>query len=224
MRVPSPARFTFSPAGLNLTSSLVRSALRPVLRAREVLDDGDKARFYALVWPHAPALTRTARFLIRDAAEAEDVVQETLLKAYRSLGSFRDGTDVQAWLMTILRNTRVDHIRRLNSTAGRSVSLHAIPVEPAAADPQPPEWMAEVGDPEEILQQFSDRHLIDALHRLPEEIRWTLLLVDVNGMDHQDAAHVMNVPAGTVKSRAFRGRAMLRAELKPYVKELGIKG
>ena len=178
-------------------------------------------RFYAVVWPHAAELARTARFLIRDAAEADDVVQEALLKAHRSLGSFRDGTDARAWLMTILRNARIDHVRR-RAHAAADVSLAALPAEPAdPACPDPiDEWLADADDPDALLQQFSDRHLIDALQRLPEEIRWTLLLVDVNGMDHADAARVMGVPVGTVKSRASRGRAMLRGELAPMAKEL----
>jgi RNA polymerase sigma-70 factor (ECF subfamily) len=69
--------------------------------------------------------------------------------------------------------------------------------------------------PEEMLEAFSDREIIAALQRLPEEIRWTLLLVDVQGMDHANAAEVLDVPVGTVKSRAHRGRNMLREILRP---------
>ncbi len=158
--------------------------------------------------------------LIRDQAEADDVVQETLLKAYRSLASFRDGTDAHAWLMTILRHARVDHIRHHQATSAHDVSLDAMLTEPVASEPEPDEWMIGAGDPDELLQQFSDRHLIAALQQLPEEIRWTLLLVDVNGMSQDEAAKIMSVPVGTVKSRAFRGRAMLRKELAPIAREL----
>ena len=181
---------------------------------------GNKARFYALVWPHAAALTRTARLLIADQDEADDVVQDTLLKAYRSLSSFREGTDAQAWLMTILRNTRVDHVRRHERTGGREVSLDVMVAEPAAAGPVPGEWAVDAGDLDALLEQFSDDYLIDALRQLPEEIRWTLLLVDVNRIDLRDAAEVMGVPVGTVKSRAFRGRAMLRALLAPAARDM----
>jgi RNA polymerase sigma-70 factor (ECF subfamily) len=178
------------------------------------------SRFDALVWPHAAALLRTARFLLRDPAEADDVAQETLVKAFKALDSFQEGTDVKAWLMTILRNTRIDHLRR-RATRGDEVSLDGLPFEPASAESAggqdaDPAW----DDPQALLQQFSDRHVIQALQRLPEEIRWTLLLVDVEGMDHADAAAVLGVPVGTVKSRAHRGRAMLRDALLPVAREL----
>ena len=180
-----------------------------------------QSRFDALVWPHAATVLRTARFLCHDPAEADDVAQETLVKAFRALDTFREGTDVRAWLMTILRNTRID---RLRSRASRTqdVSLDALPFEPAttgdgsAGGDGHPAW----DDPQGLLQQFADRDVIRALRRLPEEIRWTLLLVDVEGMDHADAAAVLGVPVGTVKSRAHRGRAMLREALLPIAREM----
>src|SRR3954468_12109186 len=193
---------------------------------RGVGDDGSrldssqaKSRFDALVWPHAAMVLRAARVLLRDPAAADDLAQETLVKAFRAMDTFRDGTDVKSWLMTILRNARIDHLRSRASHA-RDVSLDHLPFEPAdplpAATDQDPAW----GEPHALLQQFSDAAVIEALKRLPEEIRWTLLLVDVEGMDHADAAAVMGVPVGTVKSRAHRGRAMLRTELLPLAREL----
>ena len=73
-----------------------------------------------------------------------------------------------------------------------------------------------------LLEQFSDAEMIDALSRLPEEIRWTLLLVDVEGMDHKEAAGVLDVPVGTIKSRAHRGRMMLRDKLLPLARQARI--
>lgn len=149
------------------------------------------------------------------------MAQETLVKAFRALSSFQPDTDVKAWLMTILRNARIDRLRS-RASHGRDVSLDAMPFEPAANDGGTagadghPAW----DDPQALLQQFSDRHMIQALQRLPEEIRWTLLLVDVEGMDHADAAAILEVPVGTVKSRAHRGRAMLREALLPMAKDL----
>lgn len=184
--------------------------------------DHDEAtdRFYALVWPLAPTVLRIAQYLVRNSAEADDLAQETMLKAFKGIGGFRDGTDVRAWLMTILRNTRTDRARVAASAAG-TVSPDQLGVEPAdsaddSASDDHPAW----NEPEELLENFSDCHVIRALHELPEEIRWTLLLVEVDGMDHEDAARVLDVPVGTIKSRAFRGRAMLRETLLPVAKEL----
>lgn len=174
-------------------------------------------RFYELVWPLAATVLRTAQILTDSTTEAEDLAQETMLKAFRAIETFRDGTDVKAWLMTILRNTRTDRIRAARSAA--NISLDALPFEPAD-EAGAPESRAEAWErPEELLNAFGDRDIIDALQRLPEEIRWTLLLLDVEGLDQQDAARVLDVPVGTVKSRAHRGRAMLREALLPVARE-----
>lgn len=164
---------------------------------------------------------RAARTLIRDPAAADDVAQEALVKAFRGLKTFQDGTDIKAWLMTILRHTRIDYFRSRSSHA-HDVSLENLPYEPAETISANANGDAVWDDPVGLLQQFSDHHVIEALERLPEDIRWTLLLVDVEGMDHADAAKVMDVPVGTVKSRAHRGRTMLRSELLPMAKELRI--
>jgi len=185
------------------------------------LDQEDATkRFYALVWPHAATVLRSARYLVRDAEEADDIAQETMIKAFKAIDSFADGTDIRAWLMTILRNTRIDHIRAKAATSG-NVSLEQLTVEPVelAVDDggdDEPAW----DSPEELLEGFSDQHMIRALHALPGEIRWTLLLVEVEQMDHEEAAKVLDVPVGTIKSRAFRGRAMLRQALLPIAKAL----
>ena len=175
------------------------------------------ARFYAEVWPHAAVVLRTAQFLSHNETEADDLAQEVMLKAFRHLDQLREGSDSKAWLMTILRNTRIDRIRS-KAGHGRDVSLEHLPIEPPApAETSPGNTWEE---PEAVLQEFSDRQIITALKELPEEIRWTLLLVDVEGMDQVEAATILDVPVGTVKSRAHRGRRMLREALTPLAREL----
>ena len=162
---------------------------------------------------------RTARFLTGNSAEAEDIAQVTMMKAFKSINSLQDATDTKAWLMTILRNTRIDFLRSARTSA-RNVSLEQLPVEPvdsrtnAGTDPEA--WQ----NPEQVLQAFSDQKIIAALLQLPEEIRWTLLLVDVEQVDHRDAAKILDVPVGTIKSRSHRGREMLRESLLPLAKEM----
>lgn len=174
-------------------------------------------RFYGEVWPHLPAILRAARFLTRDVAEAEDLAQETMIKAFKNLDRFRPGTDMKAWLMTILRNTRIDRLRAQRRTPA-SVSLDDVSYDIAAQEDLSPEpaWQR----PQQLLEAFSDEQVIDALGKLPEEIRWTLMLVDVEGMDHKEAANVLDIPVGTVKSRAHRGRSMLRQELTPLARQM----
>lgn len=171
--------------------------------------------FYRDVWPYLPAILRAAQFLTRNVAQAEDLAQETMLKAFRSIDRFKPGTDMKAWLMTILRNTRIDALR----TARRPATLSLDDVDDVAEPAAPPNQQA-WQHPEEVLQAFSDEQVISALKRLPEDIRWTLMLVDVEQLDHSEAAMVLDVPLGTIKSRAHRGRAMLRQLLDPLAREL----
>ena len=182
-------------------------------------NEAAQRRFYDAFWPHMPAVLRTARILCGgNAAEADDLAQEAMLKAFRAIDQFREGTDARAWLLTILRHARVDRVRSAASEAG-TVSLDALPQEPPgspAADEPRREDVVE--NPDVVLGEFTDADVIRALARLPEEIRWTLLLVDVEQMDHSEAAEVLHVPVGTIKSRAHRGRLMLRDELLPVAK------
>lgn len=177
--------------------------------------DAEK-RFYSEIWPHAASVLRLAKFLCRDEAEAEDLAQEVLLKSFRHLDQLRESTDTAAWLTKILRNTRIDRLRSQGARE-RDVSLDQIEHDPPAAE-EP--GVQEFEDPEATLQQFSDRQVIESLLRLPEEIRWTLLLVDVQGMDQPEAASILEVPVGTVKSRLHRGRGMLRADLSALARDL----
>ena len=175
------------------------------------------SRFYAEVWPHAAVVLRTAQFLCGNEAEADDLAQEVMLKAFRHLDQFQHGTDIKAWLLTILRNTRIDRARS-GAAHQRDISLEQMAAEP----PSPAQTTRNTiwEEPEAVLQEFSDRQVIDALNELPEEIRWTLLLVDVEGIEQAEAARILDVPVGTIKSRAHRGRGMLREALTPLAKEL----
>jgi RNA polymerase sigma-70 factor, ECF subfamily len=182
---------------------------------------GETDKFHRLIWPHRSAVLRTARFLERDEGAAEDLAQETLLKAFRSIDRFDEASNACAWLLRILRNARID---RLRSEATRraheqldSTALEVAEARRAAKPVSTPEDWADAG---RMLEQFSDGEVIEALRRLPDDIRWTLLLVDVEGLDQQDAASVLDVPVGTVKSRVHRGRTMLRDVLTPRAREL----
>lgn len=183
-------------------------------------DEGATRRFYDLIWPLRADVLRIARILTGQEAEAEDLAQETLLKAFRFIDQFKEGTDARAWLMTILRNTRIDRLRSASSSAGQ-VSLESLAQEPAHAPATT--GAATAGNPEHdpaiMLDAFGDAEIIAALQTLPEEIRWTLLLVDVEQLDQKEAADVSDVPVGTVKSRLHRGRSMLREMLLPVARD-----
>ena len=171
--------------------------------------------FYELVWPHRALIARAARIQTGNAAEADDLAQETLLKAFRSIGTFRPGTQVRAWLLTILRNTRIDRAR----TAASAATF--VPLDEATLEisDSGEDQSASPQDVEQLLSAFSDAEVIDALQAISEDLRWTLLLVDVEGIDHREAAEIMAIPVGTVKSRVHRGRALLRQALLPLARE-----
>ena len=170
-------------------------------------------RFYRLVWPQRAAVLRLARILTRNPCDADELAQDAMIKAFRAIDGFKEGTDIRAWLAAILRNARIDRLRAAGTH--HTLSLDELPFEPVQAA-TPGAGDVAWNEPEEILQSFSDQQMIDALGTLPEEIRWTLLLVDVEGLDQADAAKILNVPVGTIKSRAHRGRVMLREILAPF--------
>lgn len=194
----------------------------PATERCAVRTDDSVDKFHRLLWPQLANVLRVARILCGDAVEAEDLAQETMLRAYRAVERFTEGTDAKAWLLTILRNVRIDRIRSAASKPNK-VSLDAMEADPADGSASLEQerisdqaWQ----DPAAVLNAFSDQQMIDAMNQLPEEIRLTLLLVDVEQMEHADAAKILEVPVGTIKSRTHRGRSMLRQALLPLAKEL----
>ena len=186
------------------------------------LENAEATRqFYEIVWPHRAVVLRVALIQTANSAEAEDLAQETLLKAFKAIGGFHAGGNIKAWLLTILRNTRIDRLRTIAGSATH-VSLDELAREPAG--PQvAQEFDAETWqNPEKMLAAFSDQTVIEALKEISEDLRWTLLLVDVEGLDHEQAAEILGVPLGTVKSRVHRGRAALRQSLLPHARGLRI--
>jgi len=176
-------------------------------------------RFHEVLWPYLGAVLRVAQILTKNATDAEDLTQDVMLKAYRAIDQFQEGTDAKAWLLAILRNARVDRLRSAGASAD-NVSLEGIDLDPPGQErPSALDWQVLAENPELVLNEFSDQQMIEALGRLPEEIRWTLLLVTIEGMDQPEAAQVLDVPVGTVKSRLHRGRAMLREALLPLARE-----
>jgi RNA polymerase sigma-70 factor, ECF subfamily len=169
--------------------------------------------FYDYMWPHRAMVPRTAQFFTRNSVEAEDLAQETLVKAFKSIGQFDLSTKVEgakAWISAILRNSWIDHLRAAGRH-GQTITMEFQDFD--LEDVHEPENLPDAKDSAALLEQFSDADVIRALRELPHEIRWTLMLVDVESFDHAEAARILQIPEGTVKSRAHRGRRMLRDRL-----------
>lgn len=177
-------------------------------------------RFRQWCWPHAEAMLHLARLLTRRVDLAEDLVHDAMIKAMRAIDSLDAEANARRWLMTILRRTWIDAIRT------RRYGLREQTLDPAAEArlesrsaelDQSPMW----NDPHDMLEQFEDAHMIQALNHLPEAMRWTLLLVDIEGLDHEQAASVLDVPVGTIKSRAHHARRLLRVILSDLAQQHG---
>lgn len=173
-----------------------------------------QAAFEAEALPHLDAVFRVALRLAGNDAQAEDLVQETMLKAYRSWHQYQSGTNVKAWLLTILRHTFINEYRKAKRTQ------HQVDVD--AIEPFTVFHGAHDADPEAtFFSQIVDDEVLRAIDTLPEEFRETLVLSDVEGMSYLEIANITEVPVGTVKSRLFRARQALQRQLYDYAVEMG---
>ena len=157
---------------------------------------------------HIDALYNFALYLARSAAEADDLVQETYLRAFRFESRFQPGTHLRAWLFQILRNTFLTFYRireREAAVAEDGVPDWDVPMFHDAPDDSGP-----------VMDTHTD--LERALRRLPEDFRTVLLLAEVEGLPLEDVARIMSCPVGTVKSRIFRAKERLRTFLQDYEK------
>jgi RNA polymerase sigma-70 factor (ECF subfamily) len=153
--------------------------------------------FEAEALPHLRSLYGTAYRMTRNAHDAEDLVQETFLRAYRAFDRFTPGTNIRAWLFTILHRARTDAFRK----AGRSLKTVELEGEGPAVPP-PQDALASGGE-----------DLSRALESLPDVFRAAVVLRDVEDFSYEEIARILDVPIGTVMSRIHRGRAQLRTVL-----------
>jgi len=180
-----------------------------------------KDEFEAEALRHLDALYRTALRMTRSEADAEDLVQETYIRAFRFREQFTLGTNMKAWLFRILTNTFINTYRRkaaqpeVTDLEGvDEFSLYRRMADDRAASSSP--------DPEtELLKGVVDTEVTDALEELPEKFRTTVLL-DVEGFSYKEIAEMLGIPIGTVMSRLHRGRKFLQKRLYDLARERGI--
>lgn len=165
---------------------------------------------------HLDALYRSALRLTHNRAEAEDVVQDTCLRAYRSFQRFRPGTNCRAWLFTILRNVFLNRLRQGGretldgdstgwESAGESVTMASLGENPE----------------DRFFQTVLHGDVDRALKALPLVFREAVILADLEGLSYKEVSEVLGCPIGTVMSRLFRGRNLLRQALDRYAREHG---
>src|SRR5680860_929777 len=182
----------------------------------------DQAEFAELAMPYMSALYSAALRMTRNPADAEDLVQETYLRAYRGFGGFREGTNLKAWLYKILTNTFIN-IYRAKKRRPEQVDLDATEdfylyrrlggLEAVEAQRSPES---------EVLDAIPESVVKEALEDLPEQFRMAVLLADVEGFSYKEIAEITDVPIGTVMSRLHRGRKQLQKRLWDFAVERGL--
>lgn len=172
---------------------------------------GDKEAFELLVIKYQRKLARLLSQFIRDSAEVEDVAQETFIKAYRSLSSFRGDSAFYTWLYRIginaAKNFLVAQKRRASNTS------NGIDIEDAENFEEGSQ-LRELDTPEsELMSKQIAQTVHQTLHELPEELRTAITLREIEGLSYEEIANVMNCPTGTVRSRIFRAREAISEKL-----------
>ena len=178
----------------------------------------DKTKFSEQAMQYMDALYTAAMRLTHNSADAEDLVQETYLKAYRAYGGFEEGTNLRAWLYRILTNTFINNYRSkkrrpdetdIDEVEDLYLYRRLGGLEAAAAGRS-----AE----DELLDWFTDSEVKEAVEALPEQFRMAVLLSDVEGFSYKEIAEILDIPIGTVMSRLHRGRKALQRQLYEFAK------
>lgn len=182
----------------------------------------DQATFAEQAMPFMDQLYSHAMRMTRNAADAEDLVQETYLKGYRAFDSFKEGTNLRAWLFRILTNSYINNYRKKQRR----------PDESDLGDVEDLYMYRRLGGAEtstlgrsaedELLDTLTESEVKDAIEALPEQYRDAVLLADVEGFAYKEIAEILDVPIGTVMSRLHRGRKRLQDQLMEFGRSRGL--
>jgi RNA polymerase sigma-70 factor, ECF subfamily len=178
-----------------------------------------RSEFEQIALPLQPALLRMALSMTRHPADAADLVQETYYKAWRFFGAFREGSDCKAWLTAILRNAYINRYRRKQR---RPTEIEFDEWQDVDASYLAEHQRMPAPDDETVIGEYLSDEVVDALDQLPKHFRDVVVLADVNSMSYQEVADRVGCPIGTVRSRLFRARAMLRRLLDDYALSTGV--
>jgi len=184
-----------------------------------LISEEQKRKFEDIAFEYMDSLYSTALRMTRNTAEAEDLVQDTYLRAYRFFDKFEEGTNFKAWIFKILTNTFINKYRKKIRTP-QQVQLEKVEfgLENENVQQGVKEWG---GFDEANYEELFDDDIKAALQQLSEEFRMVILLADVEGFAYKEIADIIDRPIGTVMSRLFRGRRMLQKVLEKYARQEG---
>ena len=169
----------------------------------------DRVRFEEDALALSDQVYRVARHLASSREEAEDLVQETYARAFRSWRSFQPGTNLRAWLLRILTNLNIDRGRRQQ----RAPQMQPLEANDYYLYDRLAESGDGVSDEQRVVERLSQDDIVTALSAVPHDFRDVLVLVDLGDFSYADAAQILDIPVGTVMSRLHRGRRILKREL-----------
>jgi RNA polymerase sigma-70 factor (ECF subfamily) len=181
-----------------------------------------RREFEATALPLYDNLYGSAMRLTRDPAEAEDLVQDSMVRAYRFWGTFQQGTNIKAWMFTILRNTFINGYHRrgrkrdFQSDVASQMSSLGPTVAVANSTSSPP------GPEEAVSTEVTQRRIREAMDSLPPDYRLAVTLADLEGLSYKEIAEIMECPIGTVMSRIYRGRKILHKLLHEHALDIGM--
>jgi RNA polymerase sigma-70 factor, ECF subfamily len=177
--------------------------------ARRLADDArERVRFEEEALDLADQVYRVARGLVGSKEEAEDLMQDTYARAFRSWRSFTPGTNLRAWLLRILTNLNIDRGRRVQ----RSPDMQSLEERDYYLYDRL-EATSGNTDEERVVERLSQDDIVDALSEVPHDFRDVVVLVDIGDFSYADAAQILDIPVGTVMSRLHRGRRILKKQL-----------
>lgn len=180
--------------------------------------DHKRRSFEKEALPHLDALYAMAMRLTKDPSDAEDLVQDAMVKAYRFFHRYNEGTNIRAWLFKVMVNLFYNDRRKAQKEQKLRVEVSVMDpddrfISQASGGEQNPEAS--------LLEQISEAHLREALEKLPEEFRMAVVLCDLYDFNYREIADILGCPIGTVMSRLYRGRQQLKRRLYRYAVEQG---
>jgi RNA polymerase sigma-70 factor (ECF subfamily) len=208
LRDPLPdGKLHYTPVEIEMPKNLWR---RPLERIQTVEDKNKE--FEDIAIQYMDSLYGTALRMTRDESDAQDLVQDSYLRAYQFFDRFERGTDFKAWLFAILRNIYINEYHRASRTP-QTVDIYGFEASGILRAATTPE--------DEVFDELFDDEITSAMNSLPEDFRFAVILSDLEGFSYREIAEILHCPIGTVMSRLCRGRSLLRNRLYEYARKLG---